>query len=132
MYKCLNFILVLSLILVLMGCATNNGNEPDNPYSNADYFVKYEASIKSVYSNTANYTVRTENGSEVFKSGRSFSQTFGPFKKGFEAAITVDAHDWNQADCEARIYICRGDEPFVLKAHDSGWKGVYVSYTIDY
>lgn len=117
---------------MLWGCGTNNNDEPTSS-SFEEYYVKYEADVKSVYiGNNIKYTVYTDTGVQTFTSGKTFSQTFGPVKKDFEASITADANSWEIADCNVRIYVCRGNEPFALKANKSGGKAVTVSYIIDY
>ena len=119
-------------MLPLIGCSEepeyNNTSEPEK-----EYYVKYEATVTSVYlTNNITYTVNTERGIQTFKSGKSFSQTFGPFEKGFKASINVDATNLDQASTDAKIYVCRGSEPFALKANNTGGKQVSISYTIDY
>lgn len=125
--------LVLAVIgIILMGCS-NSKEEPSNSLVETEYYVKYEAVVKSVYStNNISYTVALDNQIQTFKSGKSFSETFGPFKKGFEASITADASNLSSADCDVRIYVSRANEPFALKANKSGGKLVSASYTIDY
>lgn len=125
--KCLLFI---SLTLVLWSCGDDN--EPNNPSSNAEYYVKYEATVSSNKIGDIKYTVITETGPKTFTSGKSFSQTFGPFKKGFNASIFADASSLYSVSCNVRIYVCRGNEPFALKANNSGGKQVSASYVIDY
>lgn len=133
MSKYLKFILFISLTLVLCGCGNDKEDELNDLSSNTEYYIKYEATVTSIYiGNTIKYTVSTETGLQTFKSGKSFSQVFGPFKKGFNASITVDASDWYQADCEVRIYVCKGSQPFALKANNAGGKSVSASYLIDY
>lgn len=129
MNKYLIFLFIISLTIILCGCENNKEDEP----SNVDYYVKYEANVKTVYvTNSITYIVNTESGLQTFKTSTSFSQTFGPFKKGFETSITADASILSQADCNVRIYVCRGSEPFALKASNAGGKKVSASYTIDY
>ena len=130
MSRYLYTLLFIPLIFVL-GCARDD--EPNDMSSNAEYYVKYEAIVESVYiGNSIKYTVNTDKGSYTFTTGKTFSQTFGPFNKGFRASITADASSWNQAKCDVRIYVCRGSEPFALKANNYGDKKASVSYTIDY
>ncbi len=123
MSKYLKCLLFISLTLVLWGCGDD---EPSNSSSNAEYYVKYEATASSGYK----YTIFTENGPESFV-GSSFSRTCGPFKKGFKATI-IAALGGNSASCNVRIYVSRKNEPFVLKANNSGGEMISVSYTIDY
>ncbi len=116
--------------VVLCGCGDNN--EPDDSYS-SDYYVKYEASVSSSnYGKTVEYTVETDIGRKTFVGGKTFEQTFGPVKKGFKASVRADAGNYYGAECNVKIYVCRGNEPFALKANQSGSTNVAVSYTIDY
>ena len=126
--------LVFAVISIfLMGCSNSKEDEPSNSLVETEYYVKYEATVKSAYStNNISYTVATDNQIQTFKSGKSFTETFGPFKKGFEAYITADARNLYSANCDVRIYISRGNEPFALKANKSGGKLVSTSYKIDY
>lgn len=127
MRKYLLYLLTISLSFLFCGCKDDEDN-PDN-----QYYVKYEADVKSVYiGNTITYTVNTDKGTQTYQSGKSFSETYGPVKKGFKASVTADATNWHAADCEARIYVSRGSEPFVLKAYKSGGKTVTISYKVDY
>ena len=121
-------LLLFTLSLVLCGCS----NDDD---LSADYYVKYEATVTSQYGGSIKYTVNTETGSETFESGKSFSQIFGPVKKGFQASITADSKALNYvSNSNVKIYVCRGSEPFALKANNSSSIGkiVSASYTIDY
>lgn len=134
MRKSLKCLLLLSLSFILWGCG-NDDDEPNDP-SSGEYYVKYEASITDPYGSsgkkTSKYTVNTENGKETFNSGRSFSQTFGPVKKGFHAFIKSEC-DFVTTNNNVRIYVCKGSEPFSLKANKSSKENtVSTSYTIDF
>lgn len=133
MRKSLIFVLFCSLCFIFWSCGNDNEDEPNNNTSN-EYYVKYEASITSKYKGTINYTVNTENGKTKFSSGNSFSQTFGPVRKGFHASITSDASDLYSVSMNAvKIYVCRGSEPFSLKATNSSSEDIVsTSYTIDF
>lgn len=131
----LKYFLLSTITLILWSCSEESRDEPEiaDPTPVAEYYVKYEAAVTSVYlGNNIIYTVRTDKGSQTFTSGKSFSQTFGPVEKGFIATFTADASHWFQADCEVRIYVCRGSEPFALKAYASGGMMASTSYKIDY
>lgn len=133
MYKFYISLFCILLSTVLGSCEDSTKNEPDNETQEAEYYVKYEASVTTVYiSNSIVYTVNTDKGTKNFKNGNSFSQTFGPFRKGFNASVTADASNLYQAACNVKIYVCRGSEPFALKAYQSGGKKVSASYTIDF
>lgn len=143
MNKLLGFFFVLFLIL-FCGCKDdepdNPSVQPDNPSVQAEYYVKYEGTVTNAVgyakTTTVDYTVNTENGTKVFRTGRSsFSQTFGPVKKEFVASVMLEAKDGVVKGCNVNIYVSRGTEPFALKASKSGGQGVNVlqaSYTIDY
>lgn len=128
--------LFIPLSLILWGCGTDEITEeepqPQSPSVEMEYYVKYEATVTSIYIGDINYTVNTDKGSKTFTSGPSFSQTFGPVKKGFHATLRADAGSLYNASCDVRIYVCRGNEPFAFKANNSGGKIVYTSYIIDY
>ena len=133
MIKYLKYVFLIPFLISLCGCDDDKEGDPEYPSSGSEYYVKYEGTVKTPYiTNDIKYSVVTENGSITFTSGTSFSQTFGPVKKGFLAGITADATNIGNAQCEVRIYVCRGSEPFALKATDSGGKYVTAVYTIDY
>ncbi|MDE5573592.1 MAG: hypothetical protein K2I94_07585 [Muribaculaceae bacterium] len=132
------FISCLVLSLFLCGC-----DKDDDPTSSskAEYYIKYEGKVTTngtyggtngVYYGKVNYIVNTESGTENFESTSTFSQTFGPVKKGFTANITIDAVRSVTTYCNAKIYVSRNNEPFALKANKMEEKTVTVSYTIDY
>lgn len=129
MNTCLKYLMLFLFSIMLYSC-DDNKEEP----ANAEYYVKYEATItSSKVSNSIKYTVNTESGIKTFTSGKSFSQTFGPVKKGFTASISVDATSLYSVDnTNVKIYVSRRNEPFALKANNSGDKTVSTTYTIDY
>lgn len=132
MRKSLKCLLLLSLSFILWGCG-NDDDEPNDP-SSGEYYVKYEASITSSKIGTIYYTVNTDNGQTKISGGKSFSQTYGPVKKGFHASIKSNANNLYEVSMnEVKIYVCRGSEPFSLKASSSSRnKHASTSYTIDF
>lgn len=134
--KRLSVIICTALILFgFSSCFTG----PEN------YYVKYEAQISSVhYGSDAKYVVSTESGSKTITTrSKTWTETFGPVKKSFTASVSGEAH--YDGTMTLNIYVCRGEEPFVLKASKTGdvstWgtmEGVEkpmtasVSYTIDF
>lgn len=129
-------IILCSSIILIMGfssCFTDNTN----------YYVKYEAKITSIYYGAeANYTVSTENGAKTITTdSKSFSETFGPVKKGFTASITGQSeYPQTNSSMVVSIYVCKGEEPFSLKAQDESKENsisdsgisASASYTIDF
>ena len=129
----IKYFILTFFAFAFIGCSQTKEDEPnDSPMQN-EYYVKYEATVNSSYfTNNISYTVAIDNQAKTFKSGKSFSETFGPFKKGFKASITADASFLSIAECNVRIYVSRGGEPFTLKASNSGGKRVTAFYTINY
>lgn len=84
-----------------------------------------------IYSKTI--SVNTDSGIKDFTTtGNSFSETFGPFKKGFNASISVKYTDGGGGgNTNLKIYVSRSNEPFVLKAINEQYS-TSISYTIDY
>lgn len=126
------------LVLSLFLCCCSKDDDPSPSLSKAEYYIKYEGTVSrggggsSTYLDKANYIVSTETGTQTFESKGSFSQTFGPVKKGFTANFTIDPIKTVTTYCNAKIYVSRNNEPFALKANKIEEKTVSVSYTIDY
>lgn len=120
-------IITLLFVLCLSSCSKES----------AIYYVKYEVQISSVYAAAdCAYTVTTENGTQTINTrAKSWSETFGPVKKGFEASI--NARTDFKGYITINIYVCRGEEPFTIKAqyaspnYTNSVSG-FTSYTIDY
>lgn len=114
-----------------------------------DYYVKYVAKVdvdgyaSISYVAESQYTYVSEKGPETvdLTNKSNWSTTIGPLKKGFVAslsgyAVVVNA---SSAPMTLGIYVCRGDEPFVLKAQQVSEKkldhknsiSTSVSYTIE-
>ena len=131
------FLLITSAFLLGLSSCHND--------LDAVYYVRYEASIKSGHPGVeGTFVVATENGTTTLTSKKnSLSETFGPVKRGFTASISGEAKV--DGTMTLNIYVCRGEEPFALKASKtsevSTWgtmEGVEkpmtatVSYTIDF
>lgn len=113
------FIILLGIItLLFVSCSKDKGN----------YYVRYDVSVTSIYIGTMTVAVNTEKGEQSFQSSsKTFSETFGPVDKGFKASIRAD-FDRPYSELNSNIYVCRGEEPFVLKATGSST----AEYVIDY
>lgn len=135
--KRLAFFLTAAIIVF---CLSSCHTDPD-----AIYYIRYEATINSVHSGaTAKYVVATENGStEITSKKKTLNETFGPVKKGFTASISGEAE--YDGTMTLSIYVCRGEEPFALKASKTGEVSYWgtmegatkpmtasISYTIDF
>ena len=131
-----SFFLSAIIFICFTSCFTDSTN----------YYIKYEAKITDggYTGANVNYIVSTEKGpTTIATHSMTWTETFGPVKKGFEASI------YGEAECAGKmtlnIYVCRGEEPFVLKASQTGEMSYYgwyegeqepmnasVSYTIDF
>lgn len=128
---------VAILLVVLSGC--KKPEEPDEVKVEDRYYVKYEVEINKHSSNTNHITVKTENGDMSFQTigNKSFSETFGPVKKNFNARIQVYVEERRSATVTVRIYVSKGKEAFVLKKINSAIdplqaNPVVAEYTIDF
>lgn len=113
------FIILLGIALfLLVSCSKDKGN----------YYVRYDVSVTSIYIGTMTVGVNTEKGEQSFQtSSKTFSETFGPVNKGFRASINA-GFDRPYSELNTSIYVCRGEDPFVLKATGSST----AEYVIDF
>lgn len=115
-------------LLIVLFLFVSCSDEPET--ETADYYVRYEANVNSKTSKVE-YTVNTDTGSKTFVGGKNFSQTFGPVKKGFRASIDAYSAELTPLSVDAYIYICKGAEPWGLKAHGILCGINWLIYTID-
>lgn len=107
MNKLLFFISIIAVSFCLLaGCSTPNNR----------YYIKYEVTINGMENGETHVTVNTENGEQSFVTPRDFSETFGPVKRNFVAKISAYNTVPYSASITVRIYACKGEEAFVLKA----------------
>lgn len=127
-------IALLSALLTLLAFSscTNDEPSPSNTQqgteTDANYYVKYTAlaygGVGYENARIESVTVETETGSKTIEPNvKSWEETYGPVSKGFKAKIQATG-----ASKTVRIYVCRGEEPFVIKAEGSS----STSYTIDF
>lgn len=116
------------VLLVIMTFSCDNENN-DFIYNQVEtysepYYIQYKASTSFPY-RLSQVTVTTEKGTKSFPvQSSSWSQTFGPVTKGFQAQIGTYA----SGAVSTQIYVCKGAGPFVLKAN-----GQYgATYKIDF
>ena len=125
-----HLLVIASLVFVsvcLFSCEKADSDEhPNNEATEENtvipnYYVKYQFSCAYRYS--LSFSVETDTGPQSF-SGiyAGWSETYGPVSKGFHASIRVNA------SANVKIYVSRGQEPFVLKASGDN----SASYTIDF
>ena len=127
-------IVLLSVLLTLLAFSscTNEEPSPSNTQqgteTDANYYVKYTAlaygGVGYENARIESVTVETETGSKTIEPNvKSWEETYGPVSKGFKAKIQATG-----ASKTVRIYVCRGEEPFVIKGEGSS----SASYTIDF
>lgn len=125
--------LLLCAFPMLLSC--NNEKESDEL---TEYYVRYEYEHASsdptkgaTYANKI-ISVKTDSGIlDITTLANSYSETFGPVQKGFEAKISVSylgSSGWG--DTTLKIYVARGNEPFALKP--AVINGYTATYTIDF
>ena len=118
MKKHLVLLLALAATVLMTSCTKSKG----------DYYVRYDVTLTSVYIGTMTVEVNTEKGVQSFQtSSKTFSETFGPVNKGFNASISA-SHDLYYGTLNTSIYVCKGEDPFVLKATGSS----SAEYVIDF
>ena len=127
-------ITLLSISLILLSFSACTSDEPYVPDCHteeetikepeANYYIKYLAQGNRNAGWIKSITVNTESGEKtITKQMSSWNETYGPVPKGFQASIKVSGY------CEKTyIYVCRGEEPFVIKAEGKS----SASYTIDF
>ena len=114
--------IIVAFLIGLTGCST-----PSNRY-----YIKYEVTINGMENGETHVTVNTENGEQSFVTPREFSETFGPVKRNFLAKISAYNTALYAATINVRIYACKGEEAFVLKASASNNGKAEAEYRIDF
>lgn len=141
----ISFIRILFLFSVVMmlfvSCGKDENDEPKNPGTGAgssnkiEYYVKYEShvSIPSSTVTSVDVTVVTERGIQKLNVPKNWEGTFGPFNELTTLVISCETigngYNPNMTNSRGSISICRGNQPFILKA-DASFKGT--SYTVKY
>lgn len=132
-------ILYLSLTIVsalsFMSCSSD-----DEPKGTENYYVKYEVYMRTNHSNAyKKITVSTDNGVESYECSNltsfSWCETYGPVSKDFIANINCSINNGTYSypsEIQAKIYVCRGQEPFVIKAQGDGKNLLSLMYQIDF
>lgn len=129
MKKIIN-LLSACLVLFAFSACSNDEPSPSNTQTGTDtetsanYYVKYVAQGNRNAGWIRSVTVNTESGEKtITQQMSSWDGIYGPVPKGFQASIEVYGY------CEKTyIYVCRGEEPFVIKAEGTS----SASYTIDF
>lgn len=117
------------IILVLFAFALSACNGV-NPSSRDNYYVKYDAEISTKYfGDITSIDVKGPDGTESYVGPkRTYSVTFGPVKKGFQASITATCRATGSAACT--ISVSKNNEPFAQKAHKTGTPSASASFVV--
>ena len=98
-----------------------------------DFFKRHDVHcINGMENGETHVTVNTENGEQSFVTPREFTETFGPVKRNFVAKISAYNTALYAATINVRIYACKGEEAFVLKASNSNNGKTEAEYRIDF
>lgn len=120
----------LTIFFALSSCekdetetATPNDNYNDN------YYVNYIIKAPGPYGRFSNWTASTPDGtySNNGYQVRSWNQTYGPVKKGFNCRVQIG--DFQGGTPTIEIHVSKNQEPFALKTTKTGNSA---SYTIDF
>lgn len=115
------YILFAAIMPLCYSCsADDDAPEVSVPQKEDNYYVKYEAQGHAVSGAhkyvSMNVDVSTPDGTKNYKTESAlkttFSQTFGPVKKGFVTNIMTSGCTY--MNCQ--IYVSVNEEPFALKA----------------
>lgn len=138
-YACsiaLAILFLISNFFILGSCSSDDDNQKEE--NAAHYYVKYEVSFPSLghlYTPNTGISYTTEKG----QGGTSIQSwgwngTFGPFKAGTTVSVSASCDKINgyKGISRARISVCNGNGPFVLKAESSAKTAYHIgaSYTI--
>ena len=121
--------LSLAFIMALSSCK----KEENNTATNDDYYVKYAITGNGTYIYFSNFSVNSDHGNVSFNGYQfqSWTQTYGPLKKGFNASVSVQS-----PYVTVEIYVSKNNGAFALKASKSGnsssTSNISQSYKIDF
>lgn len=128
---------LISNFFILNSCSSSDGDNLKEEANTAHYYVKYEVSfsgIGSYYTHNVSIGYTSENGySSVSQHALSWEGIFGPFKPGTTVEVCAFCDRVNgRGNNSARLSVCNGNGPFVLKAEYSnlGENTVFATYTI--
>lgn len=124
---------VLASLLLILGVFTffliSSCNKVGVEDRKDNYYVKYIITGNGTYGRFSNWTATTPQG--VYTNNgyqtRSWSQQYGPVTKGFKCNVAVG--DYISGAPTIEIHVSKNDEPFALKASNTGSSA---SYTINF
>jgi len=119
---------ILVIVISLSSC--NKDKDKVEMAISDEYYVKYVVKCSQNRWYVSSFSINTDAGTKTFNDYKSTSwtQTYGPVKKGFVASATA-----SQSPVPAiEIYVSKNQSPFALKASKTGSNQVSLSYTIDF
>ncbi len=123
-------LLIISALALLTFSSCDKEDKDNNETEiNDNYYVKYIITGNGAYGRFSNWTANTPQGTYT-NSGlqvRSWNQTYGPVNRGFRCKVEIG--DYISGPPTIEIHISKNDEPFALKAIETGNSA---SYTINY
>lgn len=120
-------LLIISSLSILTFFSCCEEEIDNNSTLNKDnYYVNYIIKAPGPYGRFSNWTASTPDGT-YSNSGfltSSWGQTFGPVKKGFNCSVQIGFYQGGIPNIE--IHVSKNDEPFALKANETGASASYV------
>ena len=117
---------ILALITLIISISSCDKSSPNND----SYYVQYNAQIHTRY--YGNIVDISMNGPSRYSGGnRTFSVTYGPVEKGFNAWISATCTA-SSGSVECSIWVSKNNEPFAQKATAQGDHTARAAYKIDY
>lgn len=126
----LTYTLMIISTLAIFTFSSCNKEEMDiTPAPDDNYYVNYIIKGPSPYGRFSNWTVTTPDGtySNTGTQVSSWNQTYGPVKKGFKCEVQIG--DYQGGTPTIEIHVSKNEEPFTLKAIETG---ASASYVIDF
>lgn len=132
----LAMLFLITNFFMLSSCSSDDDNQKEE--NTAHYYVKYEISfpgLGSRYTPNTGISYISENGQTSTSTQTwKWEGTFGPFKAGTTVSVSASCDKINgyNSTSRARISVCNGNSPFVLKAESSASKAYHIgaTYTI--
>ena len=133
-------LLLFTNFFILNSCSSSSDDDDSQQQEEltAHYYVKYEISfpvISGYKPNVSLYYISEKGNISSTINSSSWNGTFGPFKAGTKVSIKASCEYGvnGHVESNARLYVCNGNGPFVLKAEspEVGARNLYVEYTID-
>ena len=130
----MNIFLKISTVFLVIFIALSSCKKQETiTTTNDNYFVKYTIIGNGTYIYFSDFSVNSDQGNKSFSGYqyKSWNQTYGPVKKGFNASVAVES-----SLVTVEIYVAKNGGQFALKATKSGGNSstsnISQSYTIDY